>query len=600
MWQADYLAREQKNFNWNLQILLGIIIAFFSVLGFRLFFLQIIRRQALLAISEQNRTQLYVEQANRGFIYDRKGEILADIQPSFLVTFSNLKIDEDKLAAEIKELSRLLRVPSRELREKINALKGYPFEALPLVKNISRDTLLKLIEEIPNLPGINIQVVPQRRYPKGETACHILGYIGEISKEELKKNVSLGDEYRPGDWIGKTGLEKIYDNLLRGEDGGSQVEVDAHGRQQRIIQRIEPVPGDNLILTLDYSLQKLAEESLRGKSGAVVALDPRNGEVLALASAPAFNPNIFIQKGNRVELERIFNDLDHPMMNRAIQGTYPPGSIFKPITALAGLEKGIDPTRKIFCPGFFLLGQEDRKFRCWNEKGHRRVGLIEAMAFSCDVYFYHLGLIVGSDLLEDWAKSFGLGSITGIDLPAEKPGLVAGKAWKKKNHRVGWYHGDTVNMAIGQGFFLLTPLQAAMIAGCVANGGKVYRPYLLKKVLGQNDRVVKEFYPRLIRNIEVEMKNLRLVQQGMAVVVASGTGQNGAVAGINVAGKTGTAQNPHGEDHAWFIAYAPVEYPQIAVSVIVENGGHGGAVAAPIAAKIIEEYLRAQNAKRKT
>ncbi|MGB9797925.1 MAG: penicillin-binding protein 2, partial [bacterium] len=404
------------------------------------------------------------------------------------------------------------------------------------------------------------------------------GYVGEISAEELKKWRENG--YQMGDMVGKTGIERLWESKLKGEKGGQRMEVDARGQVHRLLERIEPKPGEEIRLTIDLNIQRAAEEALKGKRGAVVAMNPQTGEILALASSPSFDPNLFASpRGKEKERLALFNDKRHPFLNRAISGVYPPGSIFKLITATAGLEEGkISPYIVINCPGGLRVGK--RFFRCW--RTHGPVNFVSAIEQSCDTYFYRLGLLIGPQKLAEWARKFGLGERTGIILPGEAKGFIADEEWKKQKLGEIWYPGDTANMAVGQGFTQMTPIQACRMVSVFANGGYLVKPIIM---LGEKEEKVP---------LGISASTLELVRKGMeeAVMGSSGTGKLARINGIRIAGKTGSAQDPpRKRTHAWFVCFAPVENPRVAVSVVVEEGGMGGSVAAPIAKKVLEAAL---------
>jgi penicillin-binding protein 2 len=412
--------------------------------------------------------------------------------------------------------------------------------------------------------------------------------------------------YVTGDEIGQYGLERRWEELLRGQSGGQQVEVDALGRRVRVLHEVTDIPGDTVHLTLDLELQEAAYEALKGKEGTLVVLDVNSGAVLALASTPAFDPNIFARGIKNEEWSDLIKDRLRPLNNRAIQGQYPPGSTFKIIMAIAALEEGVvNPDAHIQDPGFFPFG--NRSFRDWKKGGHGAVNLHKAIVESCDTYFYQLGPKLGVDRIAKWARAFGLGEKTGLALDDERSGVIPDTQWKRKRFRQPWFPGETVSVAIGQGYVTVTPLQLANMMAAVANGGKLYRPYLVTKVESVDGATVREYKPELVRKIELKAETLNRVHKALADVV-NGTGGTGGAARsplIQVAGKTGTAQviemkgaylkseqlSYFNRDHAWFVSYAPVDKPQIAVAVLVEHGGHGGSAAAPLAKKVFEKFV---------
>ena len=456
-----------------------------------------------------------------------------------------------------------------------------------------------------DLPGAIVEPEHLRHYPYGGLASHQFGYIGKVSPSQRKKEQS-----DIGMLTGQSGLEMIFDKLLRGVAGRRMIQVNASGRKVKDLGNEEPRPGTDIYLTIDLDAQKAAEEGLGDRAGSVVAMDPNTGEILALASHPTYDPNLFPRGISPKDWVRLMNDPSHPMYNRAIQSVYPPGSTFKIIVALAGLDSGvIKPEDTVFCPGYLMSGRHS--FRCWKRGGHGTVSLHRAIVESCDVYFYTMGERIGWDRVAEYARKLGYGSLTGIRLPDEKPGLIPTTEWKKKRTGEAWYPGETYINSIGQGFVLVSPIQACQAISLVANGGRFNRPMLLKQTRNRETGEVKVFSPEHTSSVMLDPKALQEVRSALAGVVnePGGTAHGAATPLATVAGKTGTAQviaqkvagrklEGKQQDHAWFVAYAPVENPKIAVAVMVEHGGHGGSAAAPIARKVIEEYLK--NVERKT
>jgi penicillin-binding protein 2 len=434
-------------------------------------------------------------------------------------------------------------------------------------------------------------------YPKEILASHVLGYVGQITDEELDQFAEQG--YHGGDWIGKSGLERIYDPSLHGQDGGFLIEVDARGRQVRVIRHLLPQAGKDLVLTLDAKLEAMAEDRLRrtGHPGAVVLIDPQSGGLLTLASSPGFNPNLFLPLGNSQDRQALLADPDLPLYNRAIQALYPPGSTFKIITALAASEDHrLNPDERVYCNGSYTLGKERRIFHCWRLKGHGSVDFLEGIAQSCDVYFYQLGEKIGPESIEHMAKIFGLGQATGVDLPHEKKWPLP-LAWKIAHHQ-HWQGGDTLNYAIGQGALQLTPLQMASMMATFANGGSIYQPFLVMESHRFGEEPEHLGGPHMVAHLALSDSSLTLLRKGLTQVVRSGTGVAAKLVDFDVAGKTGTAQVPKGKEHGWFVAYAPVQNPQVACAVVVEHGGHGGSVSAPIAHDLLALALGSKEAER--
>ena len=559
-------------------------IAVLAVLFIRLFSLQIIKKGELYKRSEANRIQLFFDPAPRGIIYDRNGKVMVENIGSFSVLFSPTNLTREETEETLKKLGEILNFDYPSMLAKVGSSIRQPLNSILLAEDVPRSEVFCLAEEKVNLPGVNIEVQPKRHYLHNNFASHLLGHLGEIGPKELRALYGAG--YKLGDIIGKSGVEKIYDNSIRGRSGGRQVEMDASGRQLRIISSVLPKGGNSIILTIDERIQKLCEDSLNGKVGAICAINPANGEVLALVSKPDFDPNLFTERLTPARTQELFTDPGFPMFNRSIQSQYAPGSLFKIITAIAGLEEGvITVDETLDCHGSLQIG--NREFKCWKERGHDRLDIVQAIAQSCDVFFYQLGLRVGGDKLAKYARMLGLAKEIGISLPSEAKGLVPDSTWKKINFGEQWYPGDTANMSIGQGYLEVSPLQMASLISLVANGGAIYEPLIVKKIIDGQGNVIKTFLPKVMLKPKISPETLSIVRRGLREAVLSGTSQVLKFKGLSVAGKTGTAQNPHGEDHAWFICYAPEEAPIIALAVLVEHGGHGASAAAPLARQIL-------------
>ena len=580
------------------------VIAALAALVLRLWFLQIVNGPAYRTQSENNRIHLQDILPFRGVIFDRNGELLVDNRPSY-----NLYLIPEQIQNQ-KKLFRSLDVLI-DLRPEIVASKldkvswKYPFKPVLIKKDMSRDELAVIETNLFNLAGVMIQVRPQRHYLFGKFASHLIGYLGEISENQL--NSGNYPDNKQGDLIGKYGVEGRWQEFLNGLRGGEQIEVDAAGRKLRVISRRPSVPGNNIFLTIDKDLQFLAEKGLKNKKGAIVAMNPINGEILAMASSPAFDPNRFIGGIAIAEWKRISSSKDCPLQNRGIAGQYPPGSVFKIVVALAGLEEGIiDPEEEIFCNGSYTLGTHT--YRCWRKYGHGRISFHRALVESCDVYFYKLGRSLGVDKIAHYANMCGLGKKPDYDLGSDKGGLIPTSKWKLKRWGVPWQAGETISTAIGQSFVLVTPLQMARLISAIFNGGYLFQPKVIRSA-GKDGRNIYRFAPTLMGRIEAKQENIELIKRSLIGVVNEphGTGGRARVKGIVVAGKTGTAQvialekekilGKSGEiplefkDHAWFIAIAPPEKPKLALAILIENGGHGGRAAAPIAKEMIKAYL---------
>ena len=592
---------------WRARWLYVILLVAFLGLVTRLFFLQIVAGERYTFLSENNRVRIKRVAGTRGMIYDRNGQLLVDSRPSFDLIF--VPEDSNDPRATLRLLAHHLGRDEKQLLQTFEEGKSRAaFDEMVLGRDVDWQTVVAVETHQLELPGVSLRVRPRRSYADGPMTAHVLGYLGEINQKQL--NVLKEKGYVVGDEIGQYGVERRWEELLRGQSGGQQVEVDALGRRVRVLHEVTDVPGYTVHLTLDRELQTVAFEALKNREGTVVAIDIRNGAVLALASTPAFDPNIFARGIKSEEWSGLIKDQLRPLSNRAIQGQFPPGSTFKIIMAIAALEEGVvNPESFIQDPGFFPFG--NRQFRDWKKGGHGAVNLHRAIVESCDTYFYQLGAKLGIDRIAKWSRAFGLGEKSGIALDDEKSGIIPDTEWKRKRFRQPWFPGETISVAIGQGYVTVTPLQLANMMAAVANGGKLFRPYLVSKVESLDGATVREYGPDLIRNIELKPDTLGRVQRGLADVV-HGPGGTGAAARsplVRVAGKTGTAQviemkgaylksehlSYENRDHAWFVAYGPVEDPQIAVAILVEHGGHGGDAAAPIAKKLFEKMAARQN-----
>jgi penicillin-binding protein 2 len=576
---------------------------FFLLLLGRLWYLQVTRSDAYSSLSDRNRTRLIPIEPPRGSIFDRNGELLVENRPSFSVTLIRQEIEDPERL--LLRLNTLLGVPYSDLQRKYSLLKRYPpYLPAPLVNDISRDTMEILQENDLDLPGVLIKVVPVRTYTQGTRGAHLFGYTGEISEKDLQAPQFSG--YRPGDMVGKTGLEKHLESELRGISGERRVEVDAHGRELRQMQGFAPVPGKKVYLSIDSQLQQVAEEAFGEESGAAVAIDIETGEILAMASQPTFDPALFSGGISFNEWNTLRDDPLKPLQNRVISGQYPPGSTFKLVTAIAALRNGAaTPETTVNCTGSITLGKNNQVIRCWNRKGHGSVNLRRALKESCDVWFYEVGLKLGIDKLAATALEMGMGQSYDFPLDSVKKGLIPTKEWKKKRFNQGWFNGETAIASIGQGYVLTTPLQLAVMTAAVANGGKVLRPQVVKRIEDLNGRIIFNAAPDPFNTLNLPPGMFAAVRQGMEAVVheGGGTGAASRIPGLRVAGKTGTAQviqsktavasgDPKNlRDHALFVAYAPADKPKIAVAVIVEHGGHGGSAAAPVARAIFAQYF---------
>jgi penicillin-binding protein 2 len=589
MWQNRDFRSEEDVFKRRLYVLFLLGILFLGYIESRLFYIQIIKGLYFKSISEQNRIQVFNERAPRGRIIGKNNKIIIDNRITYSAVLTKLNYDIPVLKNTVTKLKKFIDLDEVSLQKEIDKLQDKPFEFVYVANDIPREMMIELKEQSVYLPGLSIITEPVRQYHLGYESSHVFGYLSQIDPDELNHLEEEG--YKSGDLIGKMGIEKLYDFYLRGEDGSTKIEVDVKGCQRRVIEEVESKVGNDLYVTIDPELQKFCEGLLKSKMGTIIAMSPKTGEIVALVSSPGYDASQFLYPLSDEKI-KVLLDKSHPMLNRAIQSQYEPGSVFKIITSIAGLEeKKIYRDTFFTCRGFETYGKEKRKFRCWNLTGHGRIGFDRAFYDSCDVYYYNVGLILGPNRIANYAQMFGLGTYSGIDLPSEKKGCVPDPRWKKEKFGLGWYDGDTVNMAIGQGFVLVTPIQLANMVSVVANGGDVYRPYIVKKIVSPQGKIVFENKPLLLKHVAVSKETMDIVLDAMKEVVDKGTGMTSFIKGLNIAGKTGTAQNPHGDDHSWFVACAPRENPELVVCVFIENGGHGGAVSGPIAKEVFKKYF---------
>lgn len=580
------------------------MVAAFIALFVRLFYLQMMQGEEYRRMSESNSIRLQHIDAPRGLIFDRNGEMLVDNRPSF--DLGIIIRDAKPLDETLAKLSYHTRIPFDEFKAKIaTAKQRTPYDPVILKSDIGRDLLAVAEVHRFDLPGVTISVKPRRHYLQEHSAAHLLGYLGEINVKELG-NENF-ESYLQGDLIGRFGVEKTYERYLSGQRGGRQVEVDATGRMVRVLDTIDAHAGNNIYLTIDIKLQQRAEELLAERTGAVVALEPETGEILAMASNPAFDQNIFVGGLSQAQWDELISNPHRPMENKALQAEYPPGSTYKIVTAMAGLGEGVvDRNTTFYCPGAYRFG--DRTFHCWKRGGHGKVNLVKALTESCDVYFYQVGEKLGVDRLAWYAKASGLGARTGVDLDNEGRGLIPTAAWKKKRFGEPWYRGETLSIAIGQGFNLTTPIQLAVLTGAVANGGARYQPHVFKEIRSVENQVVRQNERNLVGQLPLDERHLKIIQKGLWEVVNGprGTAKISKIKEVEMSGKTGTAQvftrktkkvekeediADHLKSHAWFVAYAPHKDPQIAIAVIVEHGSHGSSAASPIVKELVMTYL---------
>ena len=580
----------------------------------RLWYLQILKGRDFAIASERNRVREVTRPAPRGLIFDRNGSLMLSNRPFFdLVIIPQYLQNRERT---LKIVSELFSIPLEQIEKRLAEAASVPhFVPVRIKRNLTLHEVAVMESNKFFLPGVDVDTAPRRDYQRSDSA-HLFGYLGEVTNRELDTlNASSRDYlYRVGSIIGKMGVEKKYENSLRGLEGKDYLQVDAYGRLQtntsvdfgtsarKLAQR-----GYDMYLTIDDDIQRAAVEAFRNKNGAVIALNAKNGEVLAYVSHPNFSLSMYQDGLTGEDWQLLQTNPYKPLLDKVTGGAYPPGSVFKIITALAALEEGVTSQQRTYsCNGVFSLG--NGKWRCWQKKGHGVVNLRKALEQSCDVYFYQVGNLLGVDRIAKWAKAFGLGEKSGLDLNMEVTGIVPSTEWKLQTRGAPWQSGDTINVSIGQGYNLMTPLQIATMMAAMGNGGQVYRPYLLKKIVDSDGKIIAEEKPLLRKQITYKTDNWNLVKLGLEDVVMSptGTGKRSRVPGFMIAGKTGTAQTAalkrgkdqeelhfQQRDHAWFAAYAPADNPEIAVVALSEfDGGGGGSQAAPIVQKILEAYLR--------
>jgi penicillin-binding protein 2 len=640
---------EPRPTNIKVIIFRGLVLAAFAILVCQTWELQIVQGGEYVEQADRNRFRLQSIDAPRGVIYDRDGRLLAGNIPSFTVSIIPADLPEEDEEYVFQRLSTLLDIPisihdqrssgmeevdrldlregaadepEPQLAERVQAGRESLFVPVQVKSNVPRDLAFTIEEERLDLPGVTVEIEPLREYISGTLFAHVTGYVGHIPEQDLESYVERrDDDYDANDVVGLTGVELTYEDQLRGRKGERHVEVDVTGREiQTIGDPVEPVPGNNVVLSIDAELQAWVAEALQrgieeagSESGVAIAMDPRSGEILAMVSLPSYDPNLFIGGISQEDYSQFSDDPLHPLVNHAISGQYPPGSTFKVVTASAGLEEGtVTRSSLLFCPGTIWIPHRfapdnpelAQPFNCWLKTGHRSISMIEAIAQSCDIYF---GLLaggygefkgLGQEALHNYAVYFGLGEPTGIDLPGESAGLVPDETWKRLTYGETWVTGDTYNAAIGQGFILTTPLQILNATAAIANGGKLYRPTVVREIRDAEGNVIMPFTPHLVRQLPVSPETIEIVRTGMRAAVSHGTAMSANLGGVAVAGKTGTAEFPGQRDwegklptHAWFTAFAPFDDPEIAVVVFVEGGGEGSIVAVPIAAKILTQYF---------
>jgi len=553
----------------------GLVTTALLVVVCQLWYLQVLEGGRFQEASEKNRIRVRPIAAPRGILFDRNGLPLVDNRPAFTLSLIPRELDRDPVQRDVTlgRLASLLQIPFAELQDAVARVSPDSILPVRVRRGLSIDEVARVEEWKLELPGVIVEVEPQRAYPTSRFAAHLLGYVREASDDQLKQG-----RYRRGDMVGQTGLERLLDEFLRGKDGGERIEVDAMGRQ--------------VVTTIDRRVQEAAERAMEGKAGAVVVMDPRNGDVLAMVSTPAFEIDRFTGSIDRNAWLRVMQDPNHPLLNRTIQSQYPPGSVFKMVVTAAGLQEGtLVPSDRVNCTGEFHLG--NWTFKDWKKEGHGSVDLMRGIRDSCDIFFYNAGLKVGAPAIAKYATAFGFSTLTGIELGGEKPGLIPQPRFSRRGRPASWHAGETVNMSIGQGAVLVTPMQVARFMSAIANGGVLWKPRLVQRIERPEKGVVWGDAGSVNGHVELSPMVWAFLRQALwAVVNDGGTGAAARIAGLDIAGKTGTAQtianskSSKGQDHAWFAAFAPVKDPEVVVVVLVERGGHGGEAAAPIARQI--------------
>jgi penicillin-binding protein 2 len=583
--------------------MMTLIVAVLITAALRLYYLQVIRHHDLAELADRNRIRIQRLPALRGLVFDRHLRPLVDTKPSFDAVV--VPEDSPDIAATITRLEKL--IGPNNMAKKIDDAddEGRPeFEPVVVEERMDWSQVVALETHQLELPGVSLQVTPRRHYLYDSLAAHLLGYVGEVTVKDLNR---LPD-YRMGDDIGKFGLERSWESTLRGDSGGQEIEVDSVGRRLRLLREIPERPGNSIVMTIDLDLQRVAEDSIGARSGSLVAIDPNTGYILAMASHPSYNPNIFTGGIQSSAWHELITDPSHPLENRSIQGIYPPGSTFKVVDSIAGLmDRTMTPSTSYYCPGGLYFG--NREYRCWRKQGHGNILFHRAIVESCDVFFYLVGQHLGVDRIAAWAHALGLGKKTGIDLDNEIAGTIPSTDWKQRRFHERWYPAETLSVAIGQGYVAVTPIQLAQLAAEVANGGTLYKPQFVRQIDALDGSVVKTFPPIVENETRIAPSVLAELRSAMADVIAApnGTGKSARIDGITIAGKTGTAQvvkeaqgartketalSDKNRDHGWFMAFAPVDHPKIAIACIIEHSGHGGSTAAPVVKAVMERYFQ--------
>jgi len=611
----DYL-RETNLIHARLMALVVLLVVLTLILVVRIWYLQIYDFQRFEVLSKDNRVRLVPVPPVRGQIYDRNGKVLAENIPVFTLEIRPEKVkDMDRLLDELTKIIAVSPAEIKRFRSQVRVRPGFQAQALKI--NLSEEEVARFVVNKHRLRGADVQARLQRNYPYGGEFVHVLGYVGRINQRDLGRIEEKA--YKGSDYIGKLGIEAKYEDALLGQVGVDQVETNAHGQPIRTLEgSVRPVSGDDIYLNIDADLQVKAREYLEGKRGSVVAIEPATGEVLAFVSNPVYDPNKFVNGIDHRSYKSLREDINRPLVNRALSGRYAPGSTIKGLISMIGLENGWDPNARVTCNGYFRLKGSSHRYRCWKRQGHGSTDLLYSIMQSCDVFYYQLANSIGIDKISEFLKNFGLGQKTGIDLQSEPSGLVPSREWKRQRRGEAWYPGDTLNTGIGQGFMLVTPLQLGVVSATLANRGKRIEPRLVGKLVHSEGvgvpRTELAQQGALLGEVAASEQNFKQIIDAMQAVVEHPRGtarRSGLNAEYSIAGKTGTAQvvaiaqgakydesilSEFEKDHALFVAFAPVEDPKVAVAVIIENGGSGSSAAAPVARKVMDFYLLGKDA----
>lgn len=588
-----------KHLKFRIMVCIFIILSLFLFVAMQLWYIQIVQGERFLEQSVNNRIRISKITAPRGKIVSSAGEIIVDNTPSFDLVL--IPQDTKNIAQSLEGVADLLHLDMDLLKNRVERNRNRPpFKPVLLKKELSWEEMSLVLSRKTSLPGISIDVQPKRLYRFGKSTSHVLGYLGEVSREELSRDPFIGTSL--GDMVGKKGLERWGEAYLRGTNGALKSEVDVFGNRINILAEIDPEPGCNIVVTINPFLQQKAYELLDGRTGSIFAMHPRTGDVIIFVSSPGFDPNLFSRGISSQDWSQLINDPFNPLLNRVIHSQQPPGSVFKILVALAALEENmIDVKTTFFCPGQFKLG--DRVFRCWKRGGHGNMNMKDALVESCDVYFYNLALRMGIDTIADYAKRFGLGQPTGYAMDSERSGLVPCPEWKRRRTGVAWQRGETINVSIGQGDLLTTPIQITAAMSGILNRTFIPKPRIVHQI--ECDNHIIEFQTEKKQTVDLSEESYAFLIQSLKAVVhgSRGTGRSARIRDVSVGGKTGTSQvisrifeedeevPHHFKTHAWFVSFAPVSDPEIVLCVLVEHGGGGGGVAAPIAKEIMESYF---------